>query len=167
MLILLHGKGSTANTSNTVKSIKSHPDLKDRLIFSPTYSWNGQDDYQSIKNFLTAYVDDIKSKYPDEFLVFCGISLGGFWAKHLANHYGGGCILINPAIEYYGQVEPDDPNVPMTIILGMNDDVINPNRTIELYNKRAAIIKTEDGHRIINGFDKIVEEIIFILDWFI
>lgn len=39
-------------------------------------------------------------------LTFVGSSLGGFYANHLAEHYGSRAVLINPAIRPYEDLKP-------------------------------------------------------------
>lgn len=160
MLILLHGKGSSPKISETVKGIKNHKQLKNELIFTPHY--DSDLNYDHIKKNLINYVEELKKQYPDERLIFVGTSLGGFWAKHLANHYKDSAILINPALKFYGGIEPDHPDVSLTIFLGTNDDVVDHKIALNHYKDRASIYINDSGHRMLDYFDEIVKEILFI-----
>ena len=82
-----------------------------------------------------------------------GSSMGGYFAYAIATSTNHKCILLNPAVHSrafepenvtYGMCRPD-----ITCVLGMNDDVINPEDTVKVlqFEPRIEFIQTKHGHR--------------------
>lgn len=177
MIVVLHGFGSSAITSNTVKVISEH--FPDELVLTPSYPSEHAD---KTAFHLKAIVDTALANNIDEAeLIFIGVSLGGFWARYLANLYPG-CklVMLNPAIEAHATMQKyvgvdikkmlgtdltvtpnhceafrkyfvakDRPEMPITIIVAENDEVISPATVRKLIGEdRAHIISTTGGHRL-------------------
>jgi predicted esterase YcpF (UPF0227 family) len=178
MLILLHGFGSNGIDSNTNKAIAAR--FPDELVFTPSYQYQ---DANNTAFFLKEYVDKLLDEHHEEQIIFIGISLGGFWARYLANMYRGSkLVMLNPALEAHNTIRKhigvvcdfktgmeitmtekhcdafrdyyihtDRPDIPITIIVADDDDVVPPNAADDLIGKqRAKIIHTTGGHRF-NG----------------
>ncbi|MBE7176472.1 MAG: hypothetical protein INR69_08725 [Mucilaginibacter polytrichastri] len=106
-------------------------------------------------------------KQASETLFIIGSSLGGYWANRTANHFHLPFVLINPStnpsvtlakygvgpehLEKFGPSPTEVP--PRFIILGENDDVIDPQRANALFGNKTRIIWVNDGHRL-NGQHK-------------
>ena len=106
----------------------------------------------------------VESFDPD---LIIGSSMGGFVGLALANRYNIECIAFNPAIHS----RPIEPNLPSlqhddvnfnfnpTIVLGLEDDVIDPAKTEDLIEQMDidCVIERVDklGHRI--PFDVFVD----------
>jgi len=162
MIIALHGKDSSSKKSYTIQKLLIDDRLKDETVYALDY--NSDDSYEKIRESLIENVEYIMKGHSDYSITFVGLSLGGFWAKHLANFYKERAVLVNPSISYYGEFEEDDVDTPLIILLGLNDEVVNPQITIDRYQNRAKLVITDGDHRMHEYFDEIVKEIIFIRD---
>jgi predicted esterase YcpF (UPF0227 family) len=87
MIFYLHGFNSIGDPNNLkIKLLRTICDD----VHIVTY-----DSFRPAHEIFNGLVDQaIKLKRDD--LVFAGISLGGFFAAHLANHFGAKGVLINP-----------------------------------------------------------------------
>lgn len=149
LVIALHGKGSTAESSNTVQKLKAYLSENGMDVITPTYDTNAS--HEEIEEFMNQYINPY-IEYATVAVI--GISLGGYWAKYLANRlYGAKYIGLNPAINFYNRgVEKDKVGLPINIYVAKDDDVINPSLAIETYAKRGKVtILSEGGHRFLNG----------------
>ncbi len=84
-----------------------------------------------------------------------GSSMGGYYAYWLCKKLGVPGILFNPALDKRSMKMPIDKtgihDVKYDIILGMNDDVVDPNRTMDWLTQQDHeynIHQEEIGHRI-------------------
>jgi len=150
MIILLHGFGSNGNDSRTNNIIKEQ--FPDEVVLTPSYTYHDPDlAYRELKDFVT---DALKS-HPDEYdLVFIGISLGGFWARKLAETFAADkLILLNPSLaphrtmtahtgaDHYScelyqlsnndifnfkpySVQVDEPELGITVFVADDDEVV-------------------------------------------
>lgn len=96
LIYVLHGFGSTGNASNTVKQFKER--FSDHTVVGPTYDTvNPHNGFRELKEQMDV---DIEANSFEE-IVIVGISLGGFWARKMADHYKNRTprlFLINPAL---------------------------------------------------------------------
>lgn len=156
LIIAVHGKGSTAETSNTVKTLKNY--FKDDAdVVTPTYSH--EDSYEKTKKYFDTFV----KPYPQYAAVaVIGVSLGGFWAKYLANRIAGAKYVgLNPSLNYYKTgIEADKPGMPITIYVAKDDDVVDPNVAINHYSKRGDVKALDHGgHRLTDVLPKLLPKI--------
>lgn len=120
-------------------------------------------------NVLAPSIDYSKSNIEEELMyivesfqpdVIIGSSMGGHCALMLANYYNIECIVFNPAI-HSRSIEPNldrleakDPNFNFqpVVVLGLEDDVINPLITKEILDDALFYCDIEEieglGHRI-------------------
>jgi hypothetical protein len=102
-------------------------------------------------------MDMVKSFKPD---LIIGSSMGGHVGLILANYYNIDAIVFNPAI-HSRSIEPElnilvakhpNPNFQPVVILGLEDDVINPKITKEILNDAIFYCDIEEiknmGHRV-------------------
>ncbi len=88
--------------------------------------------YETLKD--TAIRKDI------EFII--GSSLGGYIGNTLAEDLGLPCLLFNPAMHYtdvfYSKMPVlEQPHCPARfIVLGLNDETINPNYTLKVFREK-------------------------------
>ena len=99
----------------------------------------------------------VESFKPD---LIIGSSMGGHCALMLANYYNVECIVFNPAIHSRSiepkldRLEAKDPNFNFqpVVVLGLEDDVINPLITKEILDDALFYCDIEEieglGHRI-------------------
>lgn len=157
--VIIHGYGSNPETSTSVSVLKSIITAYDSVatILTPTY------DVYDIQSTVKSIVDVV-----DEHTVVIGVSLGGFIARYVANVANAfKLILVNPSIHAYDNlkkyremdnyvcdefkslyIEEDHPDLGILVLLAMDDDVVNPLPTFELYEDRAYIVQSNGGHRM-------------------
>lgn len=160
MIIFLHGYGSSGKTSSTGKTIRNI--LSDVEVVCFTYNYH--DPSKSAQDILTQLQ---KLNLADVELVV-GVSLGGFWARWLANRINVPLVLINPSLQPQlslhcrpdfnenllkefdnYSVKCDVPELPITVILGTKDDVVSPEHAIKTYTNRARLVLVEGaGHKL-------------------
>jgi len=151
LLIVIHGSGGSPDTSNTVKSIKKYflenAGMSSEIV-TPTYS--EKDTYDITRQ----YFDSLISDYPDyQTVAVIGNSLGGYWARYLANRIPGAKFIgLNPSFNFYGNDdEQDKPDMPITIYVAKDDDVVDPAYAINRYKDRGHVVVLErGGHRLTN-----------------
>lgn len=155
--VIIHGYGSNPETSTSVSVLKSIITAydSDATILTPTY------DVYDIQSAVKPIVDVV-----DEYTVVIGVSLGGFIARYVANVASAfKLILVNPSIHAYDYlkkypelrdsvrdhfkslyVDDDHPDLGILVLLAMDDDVIDPLPTYNLYRDRAMVIQSNGGH---------------------
>ena len=119
----------------------------------------------------------------DDFILM-GSSMGGFYANALANKFLVSCALFNPVnnpqellkevknIDYYKNgIEKlteevinsykiqKDVLLPRVIVIGKNDDIVNPDENIKHWSGRCYLKIVEEGHKIKN-FDVFKQDIL-------
>ncbi len=100
--------------------------------------------------------------------VLTGSSMGGFYANALANKLLVPCALFNPVLDAKAVLKKfqkdasdiltdeiinsyergKDEVLPRLVVVGINDDVLNPKETIEYWKGRCELITVEEGHQI-------------------
>jgi len=143
-VLYLHGLESS-NVCDKVDFLRERVDL---LAPSIDYSKS------NIEAELMYMVESFK---PD---LIIGSSMGGHCALMLANYYNVECIAFNPAIHSrpiepkLDKLEAKDPNFNFqpVVVLGLEDDVINPLITKEILDDALFYCDIEEveglGHRI-------------------
>lgn len=162
-VIALHGYGSSPSSSSTIKTLKNG--LKEYSFISPKYD---EKDPSGTAGKLLSMATSVPE---NEELVIIGASLGGFWARWLANKVRGAkLVLINPSInapenlkKYVAsgglassevdaykpyKISTDRSSMSIMVIVAMDDDVVSPKETVSLYNGRAEVHKGTGGHRM-------------------
>lgn len=159
-IVYIHGFGSTAATSSTCQSLQDWFPGDEVVCLDYDY----MNPHQSAEDLLEE-IEDIGHENID---LVVGSSLGGFWARYVANEYNIPLMMINPSLDparnlrkrglyteaalqnfedYY--IENDAYGLPITIVLGMSDTVCNPNITFDKYKDRAKIFTlVNEGHQI-------------------
>jgi homoserine acetyltransferase len=113
-------------------------------------------------NYADPYVEDLLLKMVRAFKpdVIIGSSMGGFSALLLGNYFGISTVAFNPAIHSrtfdpeFDKLNDADPTLGFTpvVILGMEDDVVNPLITKEILDDAFIDCIVEEiegmGHRI-------------------
>ena len=156
-IIFLHGKESTPATSSSAKAVKEYFIRYDVLV--PDYR-PLERTHEEIEAFLTALIEDVLKN--DHLVYLVGISLGGYWAYTMSCKFSeiSHCILLNPSFRCYPDIPviQPKPGLPISIIVNLDDDVVNPYDAIERFTGRA-YIKTFDsgGHRFSNRDVMLVE----------
>jgi pimeloyl-ACP methyl ester carboxylesterase len=156
-IIFLHGKESTPETSSSAMAVKEYFVANDVLV--PDYR-PLERSHEEIEAFLTEYIEDVIQNVNLVHLI--GISLGGYWAYTMGCkiRYISNCILLNPSFRCYPEipVAPAAPGLPITVIVNLDDDVVNPHEAITRFSGRADI-KTfnSGGHRFSNRAEMLDE----------
>jgi len=143
-ILYLHGLESS-NMCDKVDFLKEHCN-----VLAPAIDYRRDD----IEEFL---LDQINSFQPD---LIIGSSMGGFAALVLANRFDINCIAFNPAV-HSRSFEPnfitlqyDDLRYGFNpiIVLGSQDDVIDPNINVDILNELEFDVSYDIypflGHRI-------------------
>ena len=134
------------------------------------------DCYAPAMNYADPYVEDLLLKMVRAFKpeVIIGSSMGGHTALLLGNYFGISTIAFNPAIHSrsfdpeFNKLSNADPDINLTpvVILGMEDDVVNPLITKEILDDAFIECVIEEiegmGHRIpfnvfANMYDKYIK----------
>ncbi len=143
-IMYLHGLESS-NVCDKVDFLKEH-----NIVLAPSIDYNNL----NIENELMGMVESFQ---PD---LIIGSSMGGHAGLMLANYYNINAIVFNPAIHSRSfdpaleRLAAKEPNVNFqpVVILGIEDDVINPLITKEILDDAlfyCDIEEVEDlGHRI-------------------
>jgi pimeloyl-ACP methyl ester carboxylesterase len=143
-ILYLHGLESS-NIGDKVDFLKENA-----IVIAPAIDYS--------KPSLEEELLYIVEKFSPDLII--GSSMGGFVGMMIANRYNIECILFNPAIHS----RPMEPNLKLLqyddikhifnpiVILGMEDDVINPLISKEMLDDALSycnIMEVEDlGHRV-------------------
>lgn len=159
MIVFLHGYGSSGEKSSTGKSVKE--------IFPHTEVMCFTYDYQNPLRSAQEILQQLADINQQDVELIVGVSLGGFWARWLANQISVPLFLINPSLnpavslkkrndfnpdflthfDKYS-VEQDDPELPITVLLGTQDTVIDPVTAATVYLGRARVVMVSGGHQL-------------------
>jgi pimeloyl-ACP methyl ester carboxylesterase len=158
-IIFLHGKESTPESSGSAKAIIEY--FKNYTVLVPDYR-PLERAYEEIENFLTGYIQNAIAK-ADGMVHLVGISLGGYWAYTMAckirDVYQ--CILLNPSFRCYPEfpIVPPPHGLPISLIVNLDDDVLNPYDAIKRFEGRAGITTFECGGHRFNNRNEMLHEI--------
>lgn len=161
----IHGAGDIAETNARADALDQYiPGLK-RLSY-----WSDEEYGVTLKSLLS------QARNAGPASVFIGESFGGFWAAQIARALSCRCYLMNPVVFPATQMmqfadavlQPGRPSMVNSVIrayaaapdprgsltgrvgvmLGRNDDTIDPYVTAAYYGDNAAIDWTNDSHAI-------------------
>ena len=145
-IIFLHGKQSTPEGSGSGKAIRERF-APEHTVLVPDYR-PLERTHEEIEAFLTGVI----SAHPNALLV--GISLGGYWAYRmtcvLPKEQNLSCVLLNPYFYNYPEIEVPLPptDARITVVVNLDDDLINPQEVIRRFQNAANIKAFEKGgHR--------------------
>jgi predicted esterase YcpF (UPF0227 family) len=145
-IIFLHGKQSTPEGSGSGKAIRDHF-APEHTLLVPDYR-PLERTHEEIETFLKGVI----SAHPGALLV--GISLGGYWAFRmtcvLPKELNLSCVLLNPYFYNYPEIEVPMPakDARITVVVNLDDDLINPQEVIKRFSGHATIVTFEKGgHR--------------------
>lgn len=153
-IVFLHGKESTPRTSSSARAVVEY--FKHDTVLVPDYRPLVRS-HAEIEEFLSGFVADAG---PDVTVV--GISLGGYWAYRIASLVPAvsGCIMLNPSFRCYPDLPIPDPRpgLPLTLIVNLDDEVVDPAPALELFTGHAEITSfSRGGHRFENRRDMLRE----------
>ena len=163
-IIFLHGKQSTPEGSGSGKAIRAHFSSEHNVLI-PDYK-PMERTHDEIESFLEEYI----SPHPGALIV--GISLGGYWAYRMActlpTDLGLSCVLLNPYFYNYPEIEVPMPpaNIPITVVVNLDDDLINPQEVIKRFQNTATIRAFETGGHRFKDKTPIVREVAAALQSF-
>lgn len=146
-IIAIHGRGSSAEKSNTVATLRAFFESRYGFV-APSY--NSDMTKEALEKFFDTFVESLDK---ERTYAVVGCSLGGYWARYVANKLEGArLVMINPSLRYYGGdvVCNDNPDMPIFVYVASDDDVVDPKYILEseYCNGRAlAIIYKDGGHR--------------------
>lgn len=144
-VIALHGLGSSAEKSATVAACREYFVARGYEFMAPSY-----DTAASREENAAFFGRLIRSLDRSKSYGVIGCSLGGYWARYIANRlWDARLVMINPSLRFYGDDElADHPELPIALWVALDDEVVPPAYALCLYAKRASI-KTFDvaGHR--------------------
>ena len=148
----VHGLNATGKTTASKLSKILETDV-------PVLSW----DY--LKPFDENFNNMLKVLEQDNFIL-TGSSMGGYYANALSNHLKIPCALFNPVInprEVFQKYKKEVPKnvinsykpvkeevVSRLIVVGKNDIVLDPNKTIEYWRGKCSLKIVDEGHQIEN-----------------
>lgn len=164
----IHGFGSSVNSDTLKKLRESFPDA-----IGLTY------DHTNPSASILNLAKEIRS-YNNSDAVIVGSSLGGWYTEQLTNMVVANFILYNPAIqpevslakygvpqevlfEYKKCQQTAFVGASRTVIISVDDDVINPANSDNKYKNIADMSYTAGGHRMTSeAMDIIVKKIKFL-----
>lgn len=156
-IIFLHGKQSTPEGSGSGKAIRENFS-KECIVLIPDYK-PMERTHEEIEAYLKEYI----SPHPEALIV--GISLGGYWAHRMAcilpTDLGLSCVLLNPYFYNYPEIEAAVPQTttPITVVVNLDDDLINPQEVIKRFQSTAMIKAFEKGGHRFKDKTPIVEAV--------
>lgn len=151
LVVLIHGRQSTPETSGMIRILKPLLEENGFDVIAPTYNTSGSKG--EIEKEFIEQIRSAQDEFNEQEIAFIGSSLGGFWARHLANKFPGSkLIMINPSLKFYGQVErysnEKERSIPTTLFLSKDDDVVPYEIAYDHYKDMADIRLFEHGgHR--------------------
>ena len=160
-IIFLHGKQSTPEGSGSGKAIREHFS-KEHNVLTPDYK-----PMERTHEEIEAYLKECISPHPGALIV--GISLGGYWAYRMAcilpASLALSCVLLNPYFYNYPEIEIPMPpeNSPITVVVNLDDDLINPQEVIKRFHGTATIRAFEKGGHRFKDKTPIVREVTAVL----
>lgn len=166
LLILIHGRGSSAAKSNTVNSLKNHFGSKEGYeIMTPSY--DSDKSHDELASTFDALSNKIHWNHSDaDTVVVIGTSLGGYWGKYLANRISGAKFIgLNPSFHFYPEGVrdlEDRKDLPVAVYCALDDDVVDPRIALDLYGERGkAVPIASGGHRLLSVLPEYFEDIEF------
>jgi hypothetical protein len=156
-IIFIHGKESDPKNSSKAQQIQDR--FPEAIVSVPDYRPKERS-YQEIDEFFRDYFGRIPY-LQNRVLYLVGSSLGGYWALKWASQLNAsGCILLNPALDYYGEPPACGPALPVTLLVCRDDTVVDPGFAMEFCTGCAAkiVVFASGGHQMENT-EEMMEEI--------
>lgn len=154
----LHGLESTPSTSSSAKVAKEV--YGDLVILDYKPKRNASEIIEFLDEFIISQAEPI---------TLIGISIGGFWVKRLAEQYPEKIyelILLNPAIDFgleYCNISENknklSDNIPVSIILNKDDEVIPYHLAEKSLGGRCLLIKNENGKHRFEDKDALLKQL--------
>jgi hypothetical protein len=150
-ILYLHGLESS-NVGDKVDFLKERA-----VVLAPSIDYRKSNIEEELMYMIESFQPDL----------VIGSSMGGYAALNLGNYFDIPVIAFNPAIHSrsfdpaFKELVEQDPhfNFIPTIVLGLKDDVINPSKTVDIFDNADFEIQyelyPELGHRI--SFDVFVD----------
>jgi len=160
-IIFLHGKQSTPEGSGSGKAIRENFS-KEYNVLIPDYK-----PMERTHEEIEAYLKEFISPHHEALIV--GISLGGYWAYRMAcilpSDLDLSCLLLNPYFFNYPEIEVSMPptNISITVIVNLDDDLINPQEVMKRFQSTATIRAFEKGGHRFKDKTPIIREITAVL----
>lgn len=171
VLIYLHGYGSSG-TSETATGLRRLLENEFEII-TPTY--NGANPIEAAMT-----LDDAVGSAPSDRVVIAGTSLGGFFANYLARKHGLPAVMVNPTLkpseslaefhkaqpilDAYIRLEAEEKEFtampPREVVVGLNDEVVNPAEHGLTLKNVADILEIPMGHRVEPEFYGVIAKVI-------
>jgi len=142
-IVYLHGLESKTNCAK-VKFLRE----MGHTVYNPGIDYRNlnSDQFESIYSAIKTFNPNL----------VIGSSMGGYFAYNVGKRFGIQVLLLNPALHSRGfdpEISTHDGIIPRaTVLLGENDDIINPEDTIEMIKSDRDILSHEiiiksHGHR--------------------
>lgn len=160
----IHGFNATGKTSAALLS----ETLKEPVeILSWDFNKKFDDNFNSMLKVLEKERDDF---------ILIGKSMGGFYANALANELLVPCALFNPVIiaksvlNSFGikddiadsyEINLKDEILPRLVVVGLKDEILDPNIAINKWQGKCNLKITDDGHDIKN-FERFRNDILHL-----
>ena len=154
-IIFIHGKESDPKNSSKAQEIQDR--FPDSIVSVPDYRPKERS-FEEIDQFFKDYFGRIPFLH-NRVLYIVGSSLGGYWALKWASQLNAsGCILLNPALDYYGEPPTRRPSLPVTLLVCKDDTVVDPKFAVDFFTGNANVVIFETGgHRMENTEEMLVE----------
>lgn len=170
-LIYIHGYGSTGN-SDTANSLRALLENEFEVI-TPTY--NGSNPIEAAMT-----LDDAVTSASAGKVIIAGTSLGGFFANYLARKHNRPAVIVNPTLrpsqslaefhksqpilDAYDRLENEEREFsampPRQVVVGVNDEVVNPAEHGMTMKRVADITEIPMGHRVEPEFYGVIADLI-------
>lgn len=155
-----HGFSSSGHSRTAELLREAYPTS---TVVCPSY--NTKNAYDAISSLTIEVVNNAKN---NNFIVLVGTSLGGFFANYFSNRLKIPAVLINPCLDPVNLLQKHNPehdvdcnsfskyylndrlDVPKTVVLGREDDVIPYNTFLDRLSNYHVFIKENMGHRVSN-----------------
>jgi len=119
------------------------------FVYAPSMNY-----LENPKKIFEEQLEIIKDFSPD---LIIGSSMGGYFADRIASHIGCDILLFNPGTvkadelkkEYGIKTIKGDKEHKTTVVIGYEDDVVDPVKSLKHYHEKAELHVFENlGHRI-------------------
>lgn len=171
IIYYVHGFNSGPNSSTGKKLVKEFPDDSVKIL-----AYDSSSPFEENLTLLAERI--AKDSDSGEDAIIVGASLGGYYAAWLAEKFALPAVLINPVYspaeilgkfvgenasfedghkweltkDLVGSYKPlelvNHRSYPKIVLIGKNDDVIDPEKNISFWQGKGKIVETDDGHSI-------------------
>ena len=154
-IIFIHGLESDPKNSSKAQEIQDR--FPESIVSVPDYRPKERS-FEEIDEFFKDYFEQIPF-LQNRVLYIVGSSLGGYWALKWASQLNAsGCILLNPALDYYGEPPDRAPALPVTLLVCKDDTVVDSKFAVDFFTGNAKVVIFETGgHRMENTEEMLLE----------